>query len=214
MPEKRTTVARVCQSCGIGFQARTDSPGLYCSNACKFDAKRLPPVEKRKRVKARQRARYLKNREQRLESARAYRERPGMREANIDRCRQYYAANKSALLEKHKVYDTLPENRARRLAYLAANRDRYAAAMAKRRSEIHGLTDHFIWSEWTELKTKAGRICLRCERSEDVARLTVDHIVPLTCGGTNLIDNIQPLCGPCNRSKGAKAIDYRFRLMQ
>ena len=37
----------------------------------------------------------------------------------------------------------------------------------------------------------------------------VDHIVALAGGGIHDISNFQPLCGPCNKAKGTKTIDYR-----
>jgi len=37
-----------------------------------------------------------------------------------------------------------------------------------------------------------------------VSGLEFDHIVPLAAGGPNVADNLQLLCRPCNRSKGAK----------
>lgn len=214
MPAKRTTVARVCQQCGADFQARTDGPGRYCSNSCKFAAMRLPSEEKRARERDQRRANYLKNREARLQAAREYRTDPAMRDKVVQYGRRYYEANRSDLLARHREYDAIPENRARRLAYQTANRDRYATLMAMRRSEKYGLNEHFLWTEWAALKRRAGYACLRCGAGEDSARLTVDHIVPLHRGGTNLIDNIQPLCGRCNRAKGTSAIDYRFDLMQ
>jgi hypothetical protein len=39
--------------------------------------------------------------------------------------------------------------------------------------------------------------------------LTPDHVVPVTLGGPNTIDNIQPLCRPCNMAKYRTPADYR-----
>lgn len=50
--------------------------------------------------------------------------------------------------------------------------------------------------------------CLACGRTD--RSLTPDHIIPLSRGGDNVASNIQPLCGPCNSSKGAHhTTDYR-----
>jgi len=44
-----------------------------------------------------------------------------------------------------------------------------------------------------------GYRCLRCHRED---RLTIDHIIPLSKGGSNSMDNYQTLCSPCNLWKG------------
>lgn len=44
-----------------------------------------------------------------------------------------------------------------------------------------------------------GYVCLRCSSNDD---LTLDHIVPLSKGGSNTVENLQTLCRSCNASKG------------
>lgn len=66
----------------------------------------------------------------------------------------------------------------------------------------------FTGEQWNLLCAKYGNICLCCGQRKP---LTVDHIVPLSQGGDNMIGNIQPLCSDCNTRKSTKIIDYRQR---
>jgi 5-methylcytosine-specific restriction endonuclease McrA len=66
--------------------------------------------------------------------------------------------------------------------------------------------EHFTAEEWRALLDAAGHKCLACGSME---RLSADHIIPLALGGSNGIENIQPLCVDCNCKKGKKVIDYR-----
>lgn len=60
--------------------------------------------------------------------------------------------------------------------------------------------------EWLQLCTDHNNRCAKCGAD---AILTKDHIVPVSLGGSDSIDNLQPLCRSCNASKGTKIIDYR-----
>lgn len=59
----------------------------------------------------------------------------------------------------------------------------------------------FSHSEWVDLCNSYNNRCASCGCDE---KLTVDHIIPLSRGGINTIDNIQPLCKKCNERKGSK----------
>lgn len=62
--------------------------------------------------------------------------------------------------------------------------------------------------QWEALKRKFEYACLRCKRVEPEIILSEDHIKPLSNGGSNNIDNIQPLCRSCNSSKNDRVVDY------
>jgi 5-methylcytosine-specific restriction endonuclease McrA len=47
-----------------------------------------------------------------------------------------------------------------------------------------------------------GWKCQLCKKELDESTATIDHIVPVSLGGTNDIDNLQPLCHSCNCRKG------------
>lgn len=63
--------------------------------------------------------------------------------------------------------------------------------------------------QWQELKYQTGNKCMCCQASGDDKILQRDHVIPVSKGGTNNIDNIQVLCRECNCSKAQKEIDYR-----
>lgn len=61
-------------------------------------------------------------------------------------------------------------------------------------------------ADWESLKAEIGR-CVRCGRTDLL--LEKDHIQPIYAGGSDGIENLQPLCGVCNRAKGPEAINRR-----
>ncbi len=63
--------------------------------------------------------------------------------------------------------------------------------------------------EREELFDRYGRKCLCCLRPEGTVLLTVDHVVPMSRGGDNTIENAQVLCLACNSFKGDRTLEYR-----
>jgi len=59
---------------------------------------------------------------------------------------------------------------------------------------------------WEWLCQQLENRCQICHIPQNFWDLEVDHIYPLSKGGTNTWDNIQPLCESCNSKKSAKII--------
>jgi len=84
----------------------------------------------------------------------------------------------------------------------------------QRRARIAKATGTHSETDWLELKKKYNYMCLCCKKQEPFVKLTEDHIVPLSVGGSNDISNIQPLCRSCNSAKFTKIIDYTLPFWQ
>lgn len=62
--------------------------------------------------------------------------------------------------------------------------------------------------EWEEMLEFFAHSCVKCGDSE--SKIVKDHIIPIYQGGSDGIDNLQPLCLSCNSAKGPENIDHRL----
>lgn len=65
-------------------------------------------------------------------------------------------------------------------------------------------------TDWKYIVWMVGGECQCCGSREK--KITKDHIIPISRGGSDAIDNIQPLCGKCNMAKNSNRVDFRSRL--
>ena len=89
------------------------------------------------------------------------------------------------------------------------NLDKLAAKEHRRRARKAGVGGEHSSADVKEiLKLQKGR-CAYCREPISKKKRHVDHIIPLSRGGSNDKTNIQILCVPCNLSKGGRdPIDF------
>lgn len=89
----------------------------------------------------------------------------------------------------------------------AKKRDTFSKQRSKlRKLKVEG---SHSYQDWTALKELFGNMCLCCKKTEPEIKLTEDHIIPIFRGGSDNIENIQPLCMKCNTRKSTKIISFR-----
>jgi 5-methylcytosine-specific restriction endonuclease McrA len=207
---------KTCKGCGVEkslsefYAAPRNSDG--CMGKCKLCVQ--ASVRENRRNRSEQYAQYEKSRanlSHRVEARRRYQEENGKRiseykarwaEENSERVisskRDYYRRNREEIISRSKKW--AEENPDKVRMAKADNR-------RKRRAAKHAGHGNFTAQEFRELCDRYGNKCLCCGDTE--ALLEADHVVPLTRGGSDDINNIQPLCGYCNRKKFLKIVDYR-----
>ena len=104
-----------------------------------------------------------------------------------------------------KGYKHTPEARAKITAALKQrwleNRDKMLKSLSHLKRDFRAETARYR-KNFTPYQRKAWKkdSCAWCNSK---SKLILDHIIPVMCGGGNLIDNAQTLCQPCNLWKMA-----------
>ncbi len=88
------------------------------------------------------------------------------------------------------------------------NRELMRENAEKRRRRLEAaraLGTHTI-EEWQALCVEFDYRCVRCGASCE--KIHKDHVLPLYQGGSDSVDNLQPLCRRCNCAKGPETTNW------
>jgi len=163
-----------------------------------------------------------RHRDKRLAKLREY------RLANIDRMREkdrqyavthreearlkaakWYLENKERATIAARIYRAKNAEiiKIRKAAYSKSHQIERNMIEHKREAKKKGNGGTYIKQQFIDLCQKYDNKCLMCKRSD--VELTVDHVIPIALGGSNYIENIQPLCLSCNSKKHITILDLR-----
>jgi len=120
-----------------------------------------------------------------------------------EKSREIYQCNKEKEKERTRVWKKNNREKINKWLSKPINRIKDNLRKYKRRGAIGKIE----YSDWVDLCNKYENKCLCCGAKE---KMTIDHVIPLILGGTNSIENVQPLCLSCNSKKGIKTTDYRL----
>ena len=211
MQPRETTISFVCATCRKEdfFVPRRGSQRKYCSIKCKKKAEYLRNRDKyitraenwiennREKHNEYSAKTYQKNLEENRrkarETARENRKKPEKREKMRESYRKWYYSGGKAI----------------KAEWIRNNRERANFLTRRRIARRKSAKGTYTFDEWNDLLVEYKHTCLCCKKKEPKIKLSVDHITPLTKGGSNYIQNIQPLCISCNSRKNNKTIDYR-----
>jgi hypothetical protein len=127
---------------------------------------------------------------------------------NLQSIERYYNNIESAKIYRHTHYlnnKEIYKEKAR--VWAKAHPEVSRASVHRRNARLKSIEGTFTAQQWNKLVQICGDRCLKCNATNK--KLTIDHVVPISKGGTNWISNIQPLCLSCNSGKRDTAIDYR-----
>lgn len=108
-----------------------------------------------------------------------------------DKISAYRAKNVNEILRRRKLNPLYLEKK--------------SVIYSRRRARKLGNGGKHTVDEWIILKNYFDNKCANCRSIE---KLTKDHIIPISKGGTDDIENIQPLCRTCNGRKFTNTIKY------
>jgi len=154
-------------------------------------------------TKEKKHAEYIKNKDKYL--ARSKKQRETKKHEIKKYLSDYYLKNKDKLLQYQKEYteknkEIILENKRE---YHRKNREilnkyKTVSTHIKQTKKYNIFGENFSLEQWEKKQKEYNYRCAFCKLKK---KLTVDHIISLSKGGSNSIQNIQPLCLSCNSIK-------------
>jgi len=199
----------ICELCGKEFKPRHFNEKL-CSLRCKWETKRIAQERyKKTETGGTSNKRWIKS-ERRKENEKRYRNKPRAKHLAVLRTVKCLK-NSPKLQEKKRIQDKefakSPRgrelNRIATAKYRKTENGKWQTKTYKYylRNNWAGKIDKSLWEEKLE---ELNYECQICGKELTVKEITIDHIIPLSKGGGNNIENLQPLCRSCNCSKNNK----------
>jgi hypothetical protein len=142
-------------------------------------------------------------------------EKAAYREKNAEKIKakdaEYREKNKEVLAERQRQWrEEHPERYGEiHRKWKQANKDKVNESTKRRRRLLAEAKGEMTRAQWKELKARYGNRCLCCGRQEPEVKLTPDHVIPVAQGGSNGVENRQPLCVSCNSKKYTGRLDFR-----
>ena len=159
----------------------------------------------RKEILARSKRHHEKYREKELARARRYYE--GHKEEMLAHQKRYRKEQKKEIsVRRRKRYLAHPEKTAIQVAaWVRANRKRARLNVNRYHAKRRAVSGNFTIAEWNLLLVIFAFRCAYCWQKG--LKLGIDHVVPVSKGGTSFIENVLPSCLSCNSRKGNKLFD-------
>lgn len=130
------------------------------------------------------------------------------RKCRADRAKQYYSTHSTQENKRIANWQRNNPDKTKRYnkAWAKNNPEKKRIYCVNRRARVRK-AGTLTAEEWVSVLNKYGNKCIHPGCQEK--KVEIDHVVPLSIGGENSVNNVQPLCRRHNSSKHTKCTDYR-----
>lgn len=141
------------------------------------------------KIKARNKAWYERNKDRQRAYSQARYADPEIREQILIQKRRYGKENRSIIRQRWNRWRATPEGR------VSDNRSKARRRTLKQQNHHADI----LREQWLERVAQFGGQCAYCRT--DLQPAHIDHFIPISKGGSDVIGNLIPCCQSCNSSK-------------
>jgi len=120
---------------------------------------------------------------------------------NLDKRKKQRDQNRESLREKSRKYDK-------------EHPEKMRARVKRRRAKKIGASSKHTIEQFLLLCKRLNWKCSYCGIKLELENITEDHVLPLSRGGGDNIENIVPACRYCNTQKGSKTYEEYMRYLR